>query len=110
MLLALVLVFGIFNMKPKGARIAGAYTVVLMGLIILYKTQTDPVHYPWKLEIAHFVLTAAIVPTISSLAAQLSSLRSRLQKQKDELAQALTRIQISPTAHREAETAKAHRG
>jgi diguanylate cyclase (GGDEF)-like protein len=97
MLLALVLVFGIFNMKPKGARIAGAYTVVLMGLIILYKTQTDPVHYPWKLEIAHFVLTAAIVPTISSLAAQLSSLRSRLQKQKDELAQALTRIQILAT-------------
>jgi diguanylate cyclase (GGDEF)-like protein len=97
MLLALVLVFGIFNMKPRGARIAGAYTVALMGVVIVYKTQSDPVHYPWKLEIAHFVLTAAIVPTISSLAAQLSSLRAKLQKQKDELAVALTRIQILAT-------------
>jgi diguanylate cyclase (GGDEF)-like protein len=55
------------------------------------------VHYPLKLEFAHFVLTAAIVPTISTLAAQLSSLRTRLQSQKDELAQALTRIQILAT-------------
>ena len=36
MLLALVLVFGIFNMKPRGARIAGGYTVVLMGVVIAY--------------------------------------------------------------------------
>ncbi len=97
MLLTLVLVFGIFNMRPKGSRIAAGYTVVLMGLTILYKMDTDPVNYPLKLEFAHFALTAAIVPTISSLAAQLSSLRSRLQAQKDELANALVRIQILAT-------------
>ncbi len=97
MLLALVLVFGIFNMKERGALIAGGYTVVLMAIAILIKVRSDPVHYPFKLEIAHFVLTAAIVPTISSLAAQLSSLRARLQSQKDELANALVRIQILAT-------------
>jgi len=97
MLLALVLVFGIFNMKQRGARIAGGYTVVLMGMAIAIKMRTDPVNYPFKLEIAHFVLTAAIVPTISSLAAQLSSLRAKLQAQKDELANALIRIQILAT-------------
>jgi diguanylate cyclase (GGDEF)-like protein len=97
MLLALVLVFGIFNLTHQGARTAGAYTVVLMGVTMLFKMRQDPVHYPFKLEIAHFVLTAAIVPTISSLAAQLSSLRAKLQAQKDELAGALTRIQILAT-------------
>ncbi|MFT3857731.1 MAG: GGDEF domain-containing protein [Aquabacterium sp.] len=97
MLLALVLVFGIFNMKRKGAMIAGTYTVVLMGVAITYKVITDPHYYPFKLEIAHFVLTAAIVPTISSLAAQLSNLRAKLQSQKDELAAALVRIQILAT-------------
>jgi diguanylate cyclase (GGDEF)-like protein len=97
MLLALVLVFGIFNMKQKGAIIAGGYTVVLIGIAILIKMQTDPVNYPGKLEFAHFVLTAAIVPTISSLAAQLSNLRAKLQAQKDELANALVRIQILAT-------------
>jgi diguanylate cyclase (GGDEF)-like protein len=97
MLLTLVLVFGIFNMKRKGAMIAGTYTVAVMGLAIAYKVHTDPKYYPFKLEIAHFVLVAAIVPTISSLAAQLSNLRSKLQAQKDELANALVRIQILAT-------------
>jgi diguanylate cyclase (GGDEF)-like protein len=97
MLLSLVLVFGIFNMRPRGAKIAGAYTVALMGITMLIKTQTDALRYPFKLEIAHFILTAAIVPTISSLAAQLSNLRAKLQAQKDELASALTRIQILAT-------------
>src|SRR5690606_9742153 len=82
MLLTLVLVFGIFNMKRKGALIAGAYTVFVMGAVISYKVYTDPVDYPFKLEIVHFMLVAAIVPTISSLAAQLSSMRAKLQAQK----------------------------
>lgn len=97
MLLVLVLVFGVFNLTPQGARIAATYTVGLMGCAQLIKMETDPVHYPFKLEIVHFLLTAAIVPTISRLAAQLSSMRQRLQSQKNELAQALTRIQILAT-------------
>lgn len=94
MLLTLVLVFGIFNLKPRAARFASAYTVVAMGVAILYKIQNDPVNYPLRLEVVHFALVIAIVPTVSSLAAQLSSLRARLQTQKNELAHALTRIQI----------------
>lgn len=97
MLLVLVMVFGVFNLKPTSARIAAAYTVIVLGLAQLYKMQTDPVHYPLRLEAVHFMLTAAIVPTISSLAAQLASLRARLQSQKDELARAVTRIQILAT-------------
>lgn len=97
LLLALVLVFGIFNMKARAAQLAGGYTVVVMALTIVYKTMTEPAHYPVKLEIAHFVLIAAIIPTISSLAAQLSNLRAKLQAQKEELSQAVQRIQILAT-------------
>jgi diguanylate cyclase (GGDEF)-like protein len=97
MLLALVLVFGIFNMKAPDAKLAGIYTVLLMGLTMLIKAQTEAAHYPIHLEIAHFVLVAAIVPTISSLAAQLSNLRAKLQNQKEELTQALNRIQVLAT-------------
>lgn len=93
MLLTLVLVFGIFNMSQQGAHTASAYTMALMGVTILVKIKTDPVNYPLKLELVHFGLTVAIVPTISRLAAQLSSLRAKLQAQKDELASALARIQ-----------------
>jgi diguanylate cyclase len=97
LLLALVLVFGIFNMKARAAQLAGGYTVVIMALTIVYKCMTEPEHYPVKLEIAHFVLIAAIIPTISSLAAQLSNMRAKLQAQKEELSQAVQRIQILAT-------------
>ncbi len=97
LLLALVLVFGIFNMKARDAQVAGGYTVVLMAATILYKVMSEPEHYPVKLEIAHFVLIAAIIPTISSLAAQLSNMRAKLQAQKEELSQAVQRIQILAT-------------
>jgi diguanylate cyclase len=93
MLLVLVLVFGVFNMSRRASQVASFYTVGLMGLTNVVKSQTDPVFYPLEVEVAHFVLTAAIVPTISSLAAQLASLRAKLQAQKEELAQAVVRIQ-----------------
>ncbi|TXI95087.1 MAG: GGDEF domain-containing protein [Aquabacterium sp.] len=97
MLLTLVQVFGIFTMSLRDARLAGLYSLTLMGIVMVYKSLTDPVHYPYQLEIAHFILIAAILPTISHLAAQLSAMRARLQSQKNELAQALTRIQILAT-------------
>ena len=96
-LLALVMVFGIFALNSRTAKMVGASTVLVMALTILYKTITDPVHYPLSLEIAHFILIASVLPTISTLAAQLSALHKRLESQKSELAQALTRIQILAT-------------
>jgi diguanylate cyclase (GGDEF)-like protein len=97
MLLALVLVFGIFNMNAQQARIAGLYTIVIMAATIVYKMLDDPQQYPARLEFAHFVLISVIVPTISSLAAQLAALRSRLQQQKEDLRVAFERIQILAT-------------
>ena len=97
MLLTLIQVFGIFTMNQRDSRITGIACVVLMGLAMAYKTITDPVNYPHQVELAHFVLVAAILPTISSLAAQLNAMRTRLQDQKSELAHALTRIQILAT-------------
>jgi diguanylate cyclase (GGDEF)-like protein len=97
MLLALVLVFGIFNLKALPFKIVSVYTVVLMGIAMAIKVNTDPLQYPLKLEIAHFILMAAIVPTIAMLAVQFSSMRHKLQMQKNELAQAVNRIQLLAT-------------
>jgi diguanylate cyclase (GGDEF)-like protein len=97
MLLTLVLVFGIFNLKASDARVAGASTVLIMAITCTVKSYTEPQNFPFKLEIAHFVLVACIVPTVSALAAQLASLRAKLQAQKEELSGALERIQILAT-------------
>lgn len=93
MLLTLVLMFGTFTLDARGARIAGIYTVVLMGVAIAIKMETEPAYYPLKLEVVDFLLTAITMPTVSKLAAQLSAMRNKLKAQRNDLAEALTRIQ-----------------
>ena len=96
-LLALVMVFGIFALHSRTAKIVGGCTVIVMAATIVYKSATDPIHYPLPREIANFILIASILPIISTLSAQLSNLHKRLERQKDELAQALSRIQVLAT-------------
>jgi diguanylate cyclase (GGDEF)-like protein len=93
MLLTLVLMFGTFTLDARGARIASLYTVALMGVAISIKIVTEPEHYPIKLEVVNFMLTVTIMPTVSKLAAQLGVMRNRLKGQRDELSDALQRIQ-----------------
>lgn len=92
-LFALVLVFGIFNMNQRRARVSTVYAVVAMGATMAYKAWTDPPHYPIKIEWMYFVFVATVMPTISQLASQLNRMRERLKEQKRELESALERIQ-----------------
>jgi diguanylate cyclase len=84
-LLALVLVFGMFNLSAPQTRSASVYTVIAMGVIILYKTITDPLVYVVKLEWVYFFIVVTIMPTISLLALQHTGLRERLRAQKRDL-------------------------
>lgn len=92
-LFALVLVFGIFNMNARRARLSTWYAVVAMGLTMAYKSVTDPVHYPVKIEWMYFVFVATVMPMISRLASELNKMRSNLKTQKRELQAAVERIQ-----------------
>lgn len=97
MLLALVLVFGIFNLNALGRRVTNIYTLALLGAVMVWMSYHHPRLFPAKVEIAHFVLMATILPVVSMLGAQLSDMRSRLKRQKNELAEALARIQEMAT-------------
>jgi diguanylate cyclase (GGDEF)-like protein len=97
MLLTLVLVFGIFNLDRRGRRITIIYTVTLLGSVMGWMAWHHPASYPPKVEFAHFVLMATILPVVSMLGAQLSDMRSKLKRQKNELSEALTRIQEMAT-------------
>lgn len=92
-LFALVLVFGIFNMNARRARMSTWYAVVAMGLTMAYKSVTDPAHYPVKIEWMYFVFVATVMPMISRLASELNKMRSNLKTQKRELQAAVERIQ-----------------
>lgn len=92
-LFALVLVFGIFNMNARRARMSTWYAVVAMGLTMAYKSMTDPVHYPAEIECMYFVFVATVMPMISRLASELNKMRTNLKTQKRELQVAFERIQ-----------------
>ncbi len=84
-LLALVLVFGMFNLAARETRIASAYTVAVMAVVIVYKSITEPDIYEVKLEWVYFFIVVTIMPTISLLALQHARLRDRLRAQKHDL-------------------------
>jgi len=97
MLVALVLVFGVFNMDSRRALISGLYAIWIMGIVMSYKAWTAPERYPAKIEWVYFVFVATIVPMITMLAAQLTSMRTKLKAQKAELTEALERIREMAT-------------
>jgi len=92
-LLALVMVFGMFNMPARQARLVALYCIVLLGITIWYKSVTDPLVYIPAVEAVHFVLAATVLLAISQLAAKLSHMSNRLKAQKNDLEQAVAHIQ-----------------
>ena len=90
--LPLVLVFGMFNMRVGQVRFIAAYTIALMGAVMVWKSRTDPLTYPPYLELIYFVLVACVLPAISQLSLQLMSMRARLKRHKAELQRALAHI------------------
>lgn len=85
MLYALIMVFGMFNMSQRSAYFTSAYAILAMGGTMVFKSHTDPQHYPERIEWVYFVLVLFIIPTIAQLSTQISAMRDRLREQKKEL-------------------------
>lgn len=97
MLLVMVLVFGMFNLTAREARIASFFALALQGVVMLGMVSLHPQRYTPRQELIHFLFACTTLPTISLLSGQLSNLRERLKQRKDDLAVALERIQTLAT-------------
>lgn len=93
MLLALTLVFSIFNLDRKRRRIYNGCVVVGTGLTMFTLSALRPDDFPAEVEMVHFVLTTAVLAVMGRLSEQLLAIRARLRTQRNELEAALTRIQ-----------------
>ena len=91
-MLSLVMVFGMFSLRPASVRLACVYTVILMGAVMYWCASNAPRHYPARQEVFNFALTAIVMLAISQLSGQLSDMRTRLKTQKIALEQALSHI------------------
>jgi diguanylate cyclase len=84
-LLALVLVFGMFNLNASHLRLVSFITIAVMGGVIFYKVQSDPKIYPPQAEWFYFLMVVLTLPTISLLALQLGAMRIALRDQRNTL-------------------------
>ncbi|CAH0350778.1 diguanylate cyclase domain-containing protein [Aquabacterium sp. CECT 9606] len=92
MLVALVLVFGMFSLKAREVVILGIFTVASLGVIMTIMTRQNP-HIDARLEFIRFVLAASTLPAVSGVAYYVSQMRARLIEQKAELAHAFALLQ-----------------
>jgi hypothetical protein len=89
LMLAVVMVFGMFNLRARAVRMVCAYTLVLMGAVMVWSTHNDPLHFPARLEVFYFIFLAVALPVISTLSSQLIGMRTRLKTHQRELEKAL---------------------
>lgn len=96
-LFPLVMSFGMFDMNVRHTRILAAYSIALIGGVILWRTHTMPALYQPHLEIIYFALAAVVLAMLSQLSVLLSTMRKRLKSHKADLERALLHIQEMAT-------------
>ena len=87
-ILMVVLMFGMFGLRSHQVRYVSAYAVLLFGLTMSMAAWLDPQTFAPLVELGHFIMVAAMVPTVSVLATRLAWLR----QQRRDLASALERV------------------
>jgi len=93
LLLALVLVFGMFSLTPRQTLMVGGVAIGGLGAAMAYMSWRDPAAFPAQVQAIQFGLAFSVLPTLSLVAHQVSQLRGRLLKQRQALHEALARVQ-----------------
>lgn len=96
-LLPLVMVFSMFDMSVRNARLLTLYTISLMGFVMWQRSRAEPLVYVPMLEGIYFVLVGTVLAAISQLSVLLTTMRRRVKTQKVELEKALTHIEQMAT-------------
>ncbi|HEX5354766.1 MAG TPA: diguanylate cyclase [Aquabacterium sp.] len=96
-LIALVMVFGMYTHTPKQSVQIGVLAMLLLGLSMGVLAHIDPDYYPPDLELLRFELMLGTVPTLIFSAYQISSWRNRLSAQRKDLKIALEQVQQMAT-------------
>ncbi len=92
-LIALVMVFGMYTHTPKQSVVIGLLAMLLLGLSMGILSQVEPDYYPPNVELLRFELMLGTVPSLIYSAYQISSWRNRLSAQRKDLKIALEQVQ-----------------
>lgn len=88
-----IIAFGLFQLRPREVSAVGLFAVGIFGIVMAVMSWRRPEVYAPRVELGHFLMIATMMPAMSLLAARFSGIRERLRRQKQDLAQAVGRIQ-----------------
>lgn len=90
--LVVILMFGMFELRPGRVAAVGGCAVVLFGAVMAAMAIWRPAVYRPEVELGHFSIIATMLPAVALLAGRLWRLRERGRHQRKALAAALARI------------------
>lgn len=96
-ILVLVLAYGMFGLTVRQGRLLALCTLLALTAVMAWKSQTDPLRYPLRVEAMHLAFGMIVLAGITALSVRMGSLRERLRRQKKELEASLEQIQLLAT-------------
>ena len=91
-ILAVILMFGMFGLSSRQVAWVGVYTLVLFGVVMVVASRRSPVNYPPGEQLTYFMMLCIMVAGVGALTVRLHHMRDRLRRQKVELEAALAHI------------------
>lgn len=92
-LIALVIVFGMYTHQPRLSVINGVLAMLSLGCAMGVLSRVNPAYYPPQLELHRFGVMLGTLPVLIVTAYLISNWRKRLSTQRRELQQALEQVQ-----------------
>lgn len=96
-MLVVMLMFGMFATTPKQIGRCCLWALFTMSISFALVARTDGTDFSVTQQYFHAALVVAVLPTVYMLASQLALIRARLRKRKEDLEQALQRIEALST-------------
>ena len=96
-LMVLILVFGMFALRPRQARWLAVGACLLLAATMVVKAVTDPARYPAAVEAVHLLFAVIILAAVALLTERMATMRARLHAQRADLEHALEQIRLLAT-------------
>ncbi len=97
MVLLVIVVFNTFSLRTRATLALCMVAVAELGVTMLWMVARHPERYPARIEMVHFGVTVASLLAVSLLTGEMSKLRGRLKRQKEELLSAVDTIRTLAT-------------
>jgi diguanylate cyclase (GGDEF)-like protein len=97
MVLPVVIVFCTFSLRPRETLLLCVSAICALAGTMAWMVRHDPLRYPLQVEAVHFTLSTMSMLAVALLTGEMSKLRARLKRQKEELLTAVATIRMLAT-------------